>query len=402
MIVAGRVSQKMAPVLRQIYDQMPEPKWVLSMGVCASSGGMFNNYAIVQGVDHIVPVDMYLPGCPPRPEMLIDAILKLHDKIMARAAGRPAPQGDRGADRARRAAGRGARRDAVELPVRQGQARRVEQGRRRRAARSSCASEKWMEERARLSAGATDAARQLGGARAAYRPPRRRSARPTGAPADFPPSTAAGRGMFGVSGSGDTSASVVWSAGGRAVVLDSPRPYGGYFDEVVDALEEAYPGFDDAIERVVVDRGELTLHIVPERIAEVARPCATTRRCASSCCSVGVRRRLPRLRRPPAARGLPPDLDDLPPPDPAGGRGDRRGPAPAERHRDLPDRRLAGAGDLRHVRRRSSTATPNLTRILMPDDWEGYPQRKDYPLGGVPVEYKGAEIPPPDQRRSYQ
>jgi NADH-quinone oxidoreductase subunit B len=83
MIVAGRVSQKMAPVLRQIYDQMPEPKWVLAMGVCASSGGMFNNYAIVQGVDHVVPVDMYLPGCPPRPEMLLDAILKLHDKIKA-------------------------------------------------------------------------------------------------------------------------------------------------------------------------------------------------------------------------------------------------------------------------------------------------------------------------------
>ena len=81
MIVAGRVSQKMAPVLRQIYDQMPEPKWVLAMGVCASSGGMFNNYAIVQGVDHVVPVDMYLPGCPPRPEMLIDAILKLHDQV---------------------------------------------------------------------------------------------------------------------------------------------------------------------------------------------------------------------------------------------------------------------------------------------------------------------------------
>jgi NADH-quinone oxidoreductase subunit B len=71
----------MAPVLRQIYDQMPEPKWVLAMGVCASSGGMFNNYAIVQGVDHVVPVDMYLPGCPPRPEMLMDAILKLHEKI---------------------------------------------------------------------------------------------------------------------------------------------------------------------------------------------------------------------------------------------------------------------------------------------------------------------------------
>ena len=82
MIVAGRVSQKMAPVLRQIYDQMADPKWVISMGVCASSGGMFNNYAIVQGVDHVVPVDIYLPGCPPRPEMLLDAIVKLHDKIM--------------------------------------------------------------------------------------------------------------------------------------------------------------------------------------------------------------------------------------------------------------------------------------------------------------------------------
>ena len=81
MIVAGRVSNKMAPVLRQIYDQMSEPKWVISMGVCASSGGMFNNYSIVQGVDHIVPVDIYLPGCPPRPEMLLDSILKLHDKI---------------------------------------------------------------------------------------------------------------------------------------------------------------------------------------------------------------------------------------------------------------------------------------------------------------------------------
>src|SRR5712675_1382252 len=81
MIVAGRVSQKMAPVLRQIYDQMADPKWVISMGVCASSGGMFNNYAIVQGVDHVVPVDIYLPGCPPRPEMLLHAILKLHAKI---------------------------------------------------------------------------------------------------------------------------------------------------------------------------------------------------------------------------------------------------------------------------------------------------------------------------------
>src|SRR4051795_262056 len=81
MIVAGRVSQKMAPVLRQVYDQMMEPKWVISMGVCASSGGMFNNYAIVQGVDQVVPVDVYAPGCPPSPETLIHAIVTLHKKI---------------------------------------------------------------------------------------------------------------------------------------------------------------------------------------------------------------------------------------------------------------------------------------------------------------------------------
>jgi NADH-quinone oxidoreductase subunit B len=81
MIVAGRVSQKMAPVLRQIYDQMMEPKWVLSMGVCASSGGMFNNYAIVQGVDQVVPVDVYAPGCPPSPDTLIHAITTLHRMI---------------------------------------------------------------------------------------------------------------------------------------------------------------------------------------------------------------------------------------------------------------------------------------------------------------------------------
>jgi NADH-quinone oxidoreductase subunit B len=81
MIVSGRVSQKMAPVLRNVYDQMMEPKWVISMGVCASTGGMFNNYAVVQGVDQLIPVDVYTPGCPPSPETLIHSILALHDKI---------------------------------------------------------------------------------------------------------------------------------------------------------------------------------------------------------------------------------------------------------------------------------------------------------------------------------
>jgi NADH-quinone oxidoreductase subunit B len=91
MIVSGRVSQKMAPVLKQIYDQMPEPKWVIAMGACSSCGGIFNNYAIVQGVDRWVPVDVYVPGCPPGPEALIYGVIKLQEKIMAEA----------GSDRAR-------------------------------------------------------------------------------------------------------------------------------------------------------------------------------------------------------------------------------------------------------------------------------------------------------------
>ncbi|HEY1308041.1 MAG TPA: NADH-quinone oxidoreductase subunit B family protein [Vicinamibacterales bacterium] len=81
MIVSGRLSRKMAPALRRIYDQMPDPKWVISMGACASSGGVFDNYAVVQGVSEVVPVDVYVPGCPPRPESLIYGIIQLQQKM---------------------------------------------------------------------------------------------------------------------------------------------------------------------------------------------------------------------------------------------------------------------------------------------------------------------------------
>ena len=88
MIVAGRVSQKMAPVLREVYDQMPEPKWVISMGDCASCSGVFNNYALIQGVDKIVPVDVYVPGCPPTPDALLDAVIKLKQRVAANSRAR--------------------------------------------------------------------------------------------------------------------------------------------------------------------------------------------------------------------------------------------------------------------------------------------------------------------------
>ncbi|HEY7271559.1 MAG TPA: NADH-quinone oxidoreductase subunit C [Actinoplanes sp.] len=217
------------------------------------------------------------------------------------------------------------------------------------------------------------------------------------APAQVPPSPE--KGMFGIRGTGDVS-----GFGGlvrrRPEVVGTPKPYGGYFDEVTDALEEAYPGFADAIEKVVVDRGELTLHIVPEKIADV---CQTLRDddalrfelCSSvsgvdylgsderrlhvvyQLTSMTYRRRV-RLEAAVPADGSLPSVTSVYP---------------------TADWQEREAYDMFGM---IFTGHPNLTRILMPDDWEGFPQRKDYPLGGVPVEYKGAEIPPPDQRRVYQ
>ena len=194
MIVAGRVSQKMAPVLRQIYDQMAEPKWVLAMGVCASSGGMFNNYAIVQGVDHVVPVDIYLPGCPPRPEMLLHAILKLHEKIQQMPLGVNRERSRR-RSRASRAGGQAHHRNA------------------------------WTAAMSSPDHDPKVAASEVGGS----------------VPTADEEVINVRRGMFGVTGSGDTSG---YGRLVREVTLpgSSPRPYGGYFDEIVDRLAERTRG----------------------------------------------------------------------------------------------------------------------------------------------------------------
>ena len=216
------------------------------------------------------------------------------------------------------------------------------------------------------------------------------------------------RGMFGVAGSGDTS-----GFGGlvrrRTSVLDSPRPYGGYYDEVVDALHEELSEFgadgdladiSDAIEKVVVDRGELTMHIKPERILDVARTMRDGDALRFELCSsvsgvdylgdderrlhtvyeltsMTYRRRIRLETAVTAENPHQPSVTEV-------------YPTADWQERETYD--MFGIVYDGH---------PGLTRILMPDDWEGHPQRKDYPLGGIPVEYKGAEIPPPDERRSY-
>jgi NADH-quinone oxidoreductase subunit C len=217
--------------------------------------------------------------------------------------------------------------------------------------------------------------------------------------------------MFGVSGTGDTS-----GFGGlerrRTTVLDSPRPFGSYYDEIVDALEENYEGFHDAIEKIVVDRGELTIYVEASRIADVCQSMRDDPALRFELCSsvsgvdyLGTDQSRPTGSSSPA--------------------GEKR--LHAVYHlTSLTYRRrirLEAAVSVEEPHLPSVTAIyptadwqeretydmfgiifdghPALTRILMPDDWEGHPQRKDYPLGGVPVEYKGAEIPPPDERRAY-
>jgi NADH-quinone oxidoreductase subunit C len=207
-----------------------------------------------------------------------------------------------------------------------------------------------------------------------------------------------GSDMFGASLGGDTS-----GFGGlvRRAPLDAstPRPFGGWFDEAVDALTEAFPGFSDAITRVVVDRGELTLHVRPDKVADLCQHLRDDENHRYELCSsisgvdyptsperlhvvyhlmsMTYRRR---IRLETAVSVENPHVASV------------TGVYPTADFHERETWDMFGVVFDGH---------PALTRILMPDDWPGHPQRKDYPLGGVPVEYKGAQIPPPDQRRSY-
>ena len=207
-----------------------------------------------------------------------------------------------------------------------------------------------------------------------------------------------GADMFGAAFGGDTSGfgGLVKRAPADA---SSPRPFGGWFDEAVDALAEAYPGFDDAVTRVVVDRGELTLHVKPGKVAEVCqalRDDASLRyELLSSLSGVDYPSQVDRLhvvyhltsmtyrrrlRLETAVTVEDPHVVSV------------TGVYPTADFHERETWDMFGVVFDGH---------PGLTRILMPDDWQGHPQRKDYPLGGVPVEYKGAQIPPPDERRAY-
>jgi len=222
------------------------------------------------------------------------------------------------------------------------------------------------------------------------------------APSSDEPTGAGGKrhDLFGASGFGDTS-----GFGGLVVrppqLVSSPRPYGGWFDEAADALESAYPDFGDAIERIVVHRGELTLYVRREPLAELLR----------------ALRDDPRLRFEMCASVSGADYPD----DPTGRRLHAvyhllsmtfRRRIRLEVSVTAEDPHIPSATEVYPTANWHERETwdffgivfdghPGLTRIEMPDDWPGHPQRKDYPLGGVPVEYKGATVPPPDERRSY-
>jgi NADH-quinone oxidoreductase subunit C len=206
------------------------------------------------------------------------------------------------------------------------------------------------------------------------------------------------KGMFGVDGTGDTS-----GYGGlerqQVSAGSSQRPYGSYFDDIADQLERAYPEFSDAIERVVVDRGELTLHIKREKLVEVALILRNQLRFEVCLGVSGVHY--------PADSGR--ELHAVYPLlSMTNNRRIRLEVSVPESDPHIPSLVEVWAGNNWHERETFDMfgiifdGHPALTRILMPDDWPGHPQRKDYPLGGIPVEYIGATVPAPDERRSYR
>ena len=206
------------------------------------------------------------------------------------------------------------------------------------------------------------------------------------------------KGMFGVAGTGDTS-----GYGGlerqQASANSSQRPYGSYFDDIADQLERAYPEFNDAIERVVVDRGELTLHIKREKLVEVALVLRNKLRFEVCLGVSGVHY--------PAETGR--ELHAVYPLlSMTNNRRIRLEVSVPDSDPHIPSLVEVWAGNNWHERETFDMfgiifdGHPALTRILMPDDWPGHPQRKDYPLGGIPVEYIGATVPAPDERRSYR
>ena len=206
------------------------------------------------------------------------------------------------------------------------------------------------------------------------------------------------QGMFGAKGSGDTSGygGLVRTA---ASTGSSERPYGGYFDEVADDLERAYPDFADAIERVVVDRGELTLHVKRERLVEVSK-ILRDKLLFEMCLGVnGVHYPSDANRELHAVYPLLSMTHN---------RRIRLEVSVPDSDPHIPSLVEVWAGNNWNERETFDMfgiifdGHPGLTRILMPDDWRGHPQRKDYPLGGIPVEYKGATVPPPSERRSYR
>jgi len=205
-------------------------------------------------------------------------------------------------------------------------------------------------------------------------------------------------GMFGVAGSGDTS-----GYGGlqrrKVQVGSTERPFGGYFDDVVDGLERAYPGFNDAIEKVVVDRGELTLHVRREKLKEVSLILRDDLK-FEMCLGVSGAHFPEESGR--ELQALYPLLSLT------RNQRIRLEVSAPDSNPHIPSVVEIWAGNNWHERETYDMfgiifdGHPALTRIFMPDDWNGHPQRKDYPLGGIPVEYKGATVPPPSERRVYR